>query len=100
MRKKIIAVGRWRLDFERFSRYRLAFRSGGQATAWPWREVAIPGVGSLVLGRTRPRPIPHEVRPDRLHMSRPDPTQDAGPCDCSIGADHDGPARFPEGEPS
>lgn len=94
--KKIIAAGRWRLNFERYKPHRFAVRRGGQATAWPWWKVTIPGVGALVLGRTRPRPMPHVPRPDRLHLLRADPTQDAGPCDCPLGVDHDGPAALRE----
>jgi hypothetical protein len=51
--KKIVALGRWRLDFERYRGARFAVRSGGQATPGPWRELSIPRVGSLVLGWTR-----------------------------------------------
>lgn len=87
---KIVSLGRYRLDFHRSQPHRFALRKGGWLTEWPWREVAIPGIGSFVLGRTRPRPMPHEPRPDRLHLSRADPTQDAGPCDCPLGVDHDG----------
>lgn len=95
---KLLSVGRWRLDFTRYSRYRFAVRSGGQATEWPWRQMTLPGVGSFVLGRTKPRPMPHEPRADRLHLSRPDPTEDAGPCDCPLGVDHDGPGVLRGGE--
>lgn len=96
MAKCIFKIGAYRVDFTRVAGG-FAVRSGGQATEWPWRQLVIPGVGSLVLGRTRPRPMPHVPRPDRLHLSRTDPTQDAGPCDCPIGMDHDGPAALRDG---
>ncbi len=94
--KRIVKIGRYRVDWEPGGRA-FAVRSGGGATAWPWRELALPGIGSFVLGRTRPRPVAHTPRQDRLHLMRPDPTQDAGPCDCAIGVDHDGPAALRDG---
>lgn len=92
MARRVFKIGRYRLDFERYRRARFAIRSGGQATAGPWREWSIAGVGSLILSWSQPEP--YVPRPDRLHLSRTDPTLDAGPCDCSIGMDHDGPAAL------
>jgi hypothetical protein len=85
---RIFKVGRYRVDIHRH-KGGFAVRSGGRETEWPWREIAIPRVCSVLIGRTCPRSIPHVPRTDRLHLSRTDPTQDVGPCDCPIGVDHD-----------
>lgn len=49
-------LGRFRVDFERNRERRFAVRSGGQATAGPWRELVIPWVGSFIFSRAQPLP--------------------------------------------
>lgn len=48
----------YRLRWERYTgKRRLKYRTGGQATQWPWWELALPRWGSLILGRKMPRSI-------------------------------------------
>lgn len=94
---RIYRLGAHRIDWRPGGRVFAAW-SGGGATEWPWRQLVVPWIGSFTLSRTRPRPMPHVPRPDRLHLMRADPTQDAGPCDCLIGVDHDGPAALREAD--
>jgi hypothetical protein len=52
----------YRLRWERHtSRRKLACRSGGGATQWPWWELALPRWGSLILGRKMPRSTRQEA---------------------------------------
>lgn len=97
--KCLLRIGAYRIVWQSGVRT-FAVRKGGGATAWPWRQLTVPWIGSFVLGRTRPRPMLHVPRADRLHLIRADPTQDVGPCDCSIGVDHDGPPVLQDGETS
>jgi hypothetical protein len=48
----------YRLRWERYTgKRRLQYRNGGQATQWPWWELALPRWGSLILARKTPRSI-------------------------------------------
>lgn len=48
--------GPYRLYVKRYrGARRFGYWRGGQATAWPWRQWFVPGIGSIVLARSRPR---------------------------------------------
>lgn len=52
---RLAAIGPYRIDLERRHGARFSYWRGGQATPWPWRELVVPGLGSLILGRRTAR---------------------------------------------
>jgi hypothetical protein len=69
----------YRLGWERHPGRRLRARSGGQATPWPWWELALPLWGSVILSRRTPRaPKTARQREYVESMSRTYGTKDVG----------------------
>jgi hypothetical protein len=53
--RPMAAIGHYRLDFQHYRAARFSYWSGGHKTPWPWWEITVPRLGSLILGRRKAR---------------------------------------------